>query len=144
MSTVKIVGRKRMAKHTILYVEDEQWMMGGIVDSLSVDYNVVRARNGDQALALLESGEHKIDLIVLDIMMPPGKRIKNAHRGRTAGVEFARIVLQEQKRATPIVCYTVVNDRTVHRELEQIGVKDIVPKRELPSELERVIRKYLR
>jgi len=132
-----------MTRHTILYVEDEQWMMGGIVDSLSIDHNIVRARNGDQALAVLESGEFKIDLIVLDIMMPPGTRIKNAHRGRRAGVEFARIVLEEQKRNIPIVCYTVVNDRKVYRELEQIGVKEVVSKRELPSELERVIRKYL-
>jgi len=133
-----------MAKHTILYVEDEQWLMGGVVDYLSADYNVLRARNGDQALALLESGKHNIDLILLDIMMPQGDRIRDSRRGRTSGVEFARIVLQEQGYDTPIVCYTVVNDRRVHDELKQIGVKEIVSKRELPSELERVVKKYLR
>ncbi len=133
-----------MVKHTILYVEDEQWVMGGIIDSLSLDYNVLTARNGDQALALIESGKHKIDLIVLDIMMPPGRRIQNTHQGRTSGVEFARIVLEEQEREIPIICYTVVNDWKVHDELKQIGVKEIVSKKELPSELERIIKKYLR
>jgi CheY-like chemotaxis protein len=127
-----------------MYVEDEQWLMGGVVDSLSVDYNVVPARSGDQALTLLESGEHEIDLIVLDIMMPPGKRVRDSHRGRTSGVEFARIVLEEQGRDIPIVCYTVVTDGEVHNELRQIGVKEIVSKKALPSELEKVIKKYLR
>lgn len=133
-----------MTKRTILYVDDEQWLMGGIVDSLSVDYNVLTARNADQALTLLESGKHKIDLIVLDIMMPVGKRIRDPHRGRTSGVEFARIVLKQKEYDIPIVCYTVVNDRKVHSELKQIGVKEVVSKRALPSELETVIKKHLR
>jgi CheY-like chemotaxis protein len=133
-----------MAKRTILYVEDEQWLMGGMVDYLSTDYDVLTARNGDQALSILESGKHKIDLILLDIMMPPGDKIRNSHRGRTSGVEFARIVLQEKGCDIPIVCYTVVNDRKVHRLLKQIGVREIVSKRTLPSELERIIKKYLR
>jgi len=133
-----------MTKPTILYVEDEQWFMGGIVDSLSVDYNVIKARNADQALAFLESGKHKIGLILLDIMMPPGRRIRNSQRGRRTGVEFVREVLEKRKYNIPIVCYTVVNDRSVRSELMQIGVKEIVSKRALPSELEQIIRKHLR
>ena len=133
-----------MAKRTILYVEDEQWLMGGIIDSLSVDYDVLTARNADQALETIESGEHKIDLIVLDIMMPPGKRIPDPRRGRTSGVEFARIVLQEKGYDIPIVCYTVVNDRKVHDRLRGLGVREIVSKKALPSELEQVIKQYLR
>ena len=133
-----------MDEQTILYVEDEQWLMEGIVDSLSCDYQVLRARNADQALSILESGKQKIDLIVLDIMMPQGKIVRDSHQGRTAGVEFARVVLGEKGYDIPIVCYTVVTDRSVHNELKQIGVKAIVSKKALPSELERVIKRYLR
>ena len=132
-----------MTRRTILYVEDEHWLMEGIVDSLSGKYNVLRARNGDQALTYIESKEHRIDLILLDIMMPLGKRIQTPDRGRTAGVELARVVLKERKLDIPIVCYTVVSDRRVHEELIQIGVKAIVSKRRLPSELERVIEQHL-
>lgn len=131
------------AKHTILYVEDEQWSMAGIVDSLSVDYNVLKARNADQALGFLEAGKHQIDLILLDIRMPPGERIKGLKRGRRSGVEFARVVLSDKGYKIPIVVYTVVNDRKVHGELKQIGVKAVVSKKALPSELERVIARYL-
>jgi CheY-like chemotaxis protein len=133
-----------MAKKTILYVEDELWQMSGVGDRLSANYNVIEARNGDQALAYLESGEHKIDLILLDIMMPLGERIRTPDRGRTAGVEFARIVLMEKGLEIPIVCYTVVNEPVVHDALYQLGVKAIVLKKKLPSELERVIEKHLR
>jgi len=133
-----------MGEFIILYVEDEQWLMGGIVDALSVNYQVIPARNADQALALLESGQHKIDMIILDIMMPPGTRVRDEHHGRTTGVEFARIVLQERKLPIPIVCYTVVTDREVHNELTAIGVKAIVMKTEPPSELQKIIGKHLR
>ncbi len=130
-----------MKKHTILYVEDEQWLMAGVIDSLSIEYNVLKARNGDQALAYLESDKHHINLIVLDIMMPSGKRV-HTPRGRTSGVEFARIV-KEDNYNIPIVCYTVVSDRKVHDELYKLGVKEIVPKTKLPSELEKVIKEVL-
>lgn len=133
-----------MDRKTILYVEDELWVMGGVVDRLSTNYNVIEARNGDQALAYLESGEQGIDLILLDIMMPIGKRIRTANRGRTAGVEFARVVVEEKGLEIPIVCYTVVNDQAVHNRLRQLGVKSILTKKRLPSELERVIERHLR
>ncbi len=133
-----------MAKKTILYVEDELWLMGGIVDRLSAKYNVVTARSGDQALACLESGKHKIDLILLDIMMPQGKRIRTPDRGRTAGVEFARIVLVEKGLKIPIVCYTGANNPQVHDALYGLGVKEVVTKKRLSSELERVIKEHLR
>jgi len=77
-------------------------------------------------------------------MMPLGKRVRTADRGRTAGVEFARMVLQEKGYDIPIVCYTVVNDSKIHDRLFRIGVKEIVSKTKLPSELEKIIERYLR
>ena len=132
-----------MSRKTILYVEDEQWLMEGITDSLSVNYNVIKARSGDQALAILESAKQKVDLILLDIMMPEGKRVQTPDRGRTSGVKFAHIILEEMKLKIPIVCYTVSNNPDAHRELLTIGVKEIVPKTKLPSELGEIIKKYL-
>jgi len=133
-----------MRKCTILYVEDEQWHMGGIVDSLRVHYNVLTARNADEALSILEKAKDVVDLILLDIIMPSGQLVPDPNRGRTAGVSFARLFFLEKiKPNIPIVCYTVVDDRKVIDELKSMGVKEVVSKRELPSELERIIRKYL-
>lgn len=130
-------------KMKILYVEDEQWIMGGIIDSLSIDYEVLTAKNADQALEIIESNEN-IRLIILDIMMPPGIRVQNSHNGKTTGVELARIIVNELKSKMPIICYTVVNDPAVAEALWALGVKEIVSKKELPSELEVVIKKYIK
>lgn len=129
---------------TILYVDDEQWLMGGIVDSLSVDYKVFTASNADQALEMIKDQNLKIDLILLDVMMPSTARVPDPNRGRTSGVQLARRLLQEEGLQIPIVCYTVVDDRDVLEELREIGVKEVVSKDRLPSELEQIILEYLR
>jgi CheY-like chemotaxis protein len=131
------------SKKTILYVEDEQWIMGGVIDSLANDYTVLKAKNADQALAIVENNQ-SIDLIILDIMMPPGTRVQNSHKGKTTGVELARIIIDELKSHVPIICYTVVNDPAVAAELMKLGIKEIISKKELPSELEVVIKKYIK
>ena len=133
-----------MKRFTILYVEDEQYLMSGVVDSLSVDYDVIIARNADQGLKALENQHQQISLILLDIMMPQGQLVRDPNRGRTSGVEFARIVLQDKGYRIPIVCYTVVDDLRVRDTLRSLGVKEIVSKAELPSKLEQVIARILR
>jgi len=136
--------KKDRKKKTILYVDDEQWLMSGIVDSLSVDYKIQTASSADEALALLEDTANRIDLILLDIMMPTGSRIVDPNRGRTSGVGFTRLVLQEMKLGIPVVCYSVVDDKEVASELKKLGVAEIVPKSRPPSELEKVIQRQLK
>ena len=54
---------------TILIVEDEDRMRKLIGDYLKIEgFNVIEARNGSEAL--LEFNTHKVDLIILDVMMP--------------------------------------------------------------------------
>jgi CheY-like chemotaxis protein len=131
-----------MAKPTILFIDDEQWLMSGIVDGLSDTYDVIKARTGDDGLKVIESGTHEIDLILLDIMMPEGKIVSTHDRGRTSGVEVAQI-LAEQGSMIPIVCYTGLKDGEAHEKLTKLGVKAVVSKRTLPSDLARVIQRIL-
>lgn len=127
-------------KPTILYVDDEQFYMGGIVDYLSQFYTVVTQPSGDAALDYLAACVDKPDLIVLDIMMPTAMMARSKDRGRTAGIEFACVVLQPGGYNIPIVCYTVVTDPHHHEELLRIGVKQIVPKGSpLPVDLKAAI-----
>jgi CheY-like chemotaxis protein len=131
-----------MTQQTILFIDDEQWLMSGIVDSLSDIYNVLKVRTGDEGLRIIEDGKHRIDLILLDIMMPDDKTIHTLDRGRTAGVDVARI-LAEKGSNIPIVCYTGLRDKDVNEHLVKFGVKEIVSKRTLPSELKLVIQRVL-
>ena len=57
-------------KFKILIVDDDPINLQVLNNHLSLqNYRVIQALNGEQALSLLESGQH-FDLIILDIMMP--------------------------------------------------------------------------
>jgi CheY-like chemotaxis protein len=130
-------------KKRILYIEDEQWLMGGVIDSLSVGFEVIPARNADQGLTILKN-DSKIQLVILDIMLPPGNNLPGTNRGRRTGIEIAKIIRNEMRLKIPIIFYTVVTDPAVYKELREIGVQEIISKKELPSELERIVQIYLK
>jgi CheY-like chemotaxis protein len=135
--------KKQTKKKTILYVDDEQWLMEGVVDYFSKDYNVVIAYNADLALKIISENKQEIDLLILDVMMPQGELVKDPERGRTSGLELARILIQEKKTKIPIICYTVITDRKIIDELIKTGVKVVVSKKKLPVELDAIIKKHV-
>lgn len=56
---------------TILVVDDEQRMRTLLKDFLiKKDYDVIEAKDGEEALKIFEERENSIDLILLDVMMP--------------------------------------------------------------------------
>jgi DNA-binding response OmpR family regulator len=58
-------------RHTVLIVDDEPLFLSSVAEGLrtqEVDYEVLTAANGREALALAES--HPVDLVVTDIKMP--------------------------------------------------------------------------
>lgn len=58
-----------MTNHTLLYVEDDDTLAFLTKDSLELNrYKVVHCRNGDEAIRAFR--ENKIDLCILDIMLP--------------------------------------------------------------------------
>lgn len=60
-----------MNKGTILIAEDEARIRRMVKDYLiSCDYMVMEAEDGKKALEVYYSNNHKIDLILLDVMMP--------------------------------------------------------------------------
>jgi PAS domain S-box-containing protein len=65
-STASAVG----GKETVLVVEDDPAVREVVVDSLTaLGYTVLRARDGQSALAILESGI-EVDLLFTDVVMP--------------------------------------------------------------------------
>ncbi|MEE9348039.1 MAG: ATP-binding protein [Robiginitomaculum sp.] len=56
---------------TILFVEDEENVRDIAAKTLRKrGYTVIEAEDGEEAYEILESGEHKFDLMVSDVMMP--------------------------------------------------------------------------
>lgn len=56
------------AKRTILSVEDNQEFQNFMANQLSGNYNVLKSRDGEEALEMLNS--KNVDIIICDIMMP--------------------------------------------------------------------------
>ena len=59
-------------KHTIMIVDDEENQLHSLESLLSYDYNVIAARNGQEALDKIKNMEHpeEISVIISDQRMP--------------------------------------------------------------------------
>lgn len=64
-------GRKKMNNITVLVVDDESRMRKLVKDFLmQKQYKVLEAQDGEEALTIFEQNKNKIDIILLDVMMP--------------------------------------------------------------------------
>ncbi|OAG27590.1 hypothetical protein TH606_06015 [Thermodesulfatator autotrophicus] len=69
----QVVGGKK----TILIVEDEAHIREMLVEMLSnLDYEVIPAENGEEALEKIEQKNYQIDLIITDVVMPKMDGVK--------------------------------------------------------------------
>lgn len=57
-------------EHTILIADDSEMNRSLLADMLGDEYNILEAEDGTEALALLQQESSKIDLVLLDIVMP--------------------------------------------------------------------------
>jgi len=112
----------RTKAKTILFVDDDPWYSRRMLEELEDAGYRVRfvSSSGTEALEMLESGI-AVDLIVLDIMMPPGHRIDDPTGGRRTGVRLYEHIRRDMRLSVPIVFFTVVEDQQVHSYIEQVG-----------------------
>ncbi|KWT85014.1 GGDEF domain-containing response regulator [Candidatus Magnetominusculus xianensis] len=79
---------------TILIVDDEKTNIDVLVNLLNGEFRAIIAKNAEQALKRLESKDEKIDLILLDILMPEmdgyelSRRVKNNILTRNIPIMF--------------------------------------------------------
>ena len=113
MNTDEIVRR---SKRTVLIVEDElvnQQLLGFI---LRGSYNVIFAKNGQEAIDILHSGEYRVSMILLDILMPV-----------MDGITFLRLAAEDERiRSIPIIVLT--SDNEMELEAFQLGAMDFIKK----------------
>jgi PAS domain S-box-containing protein len=118
---------KRLARgrgETILVVEDSPSARRALVESLeSLNYRVLAAKNGRQALARIEEHSESIALILSDVVMPGMSGITLVHNLRERGIQV------------PIVMVTGHPLKEALEELRGRGISDWLSK---PPSLEQL------
>ena len=117
-------------KKNILVVDDEKEIAELIeIHLMSQDYNVSKAKNGVEALKLLE--ENKYDLILLDVMMP-----------KMDGKETLKKI--REKYNIPVIMVTAKTAEKDKVEGLTLGADDYVTKPIKPLELIARVKAHLR
>jgi CheY-like chemotaxis protein len=106
-----------MDKKRILIVEDDNFVAEVYLAKLSeMGYETVLAQNGEEGLAELKKG--KIDLILLDILMP----IMN-------GIEMLEEVKKnEEWKNIPVILLTNIGEKESIQKVREMGVKNYLIK----------------
>jgi two-component system cell cycle sensor histidine kinase/response regulator CckA len=117
---------------TILVVEDDAVVQQALADGLELlNYQVRKASNGQEALAVLEGHKGEIALVLSDVVMPQMGGITLLH------------ALKEQGLAVPVVMLT---GHAVQGEMEELraqGMRDWLPKPPRLEELAEVVARAL-
>lgn len=102
-------------KKTILVVDDEEINRDILSAILSDAFNVLEAKDGQEALDVLLKEDQKIDLVLLDVFMPfDGREVLKVRREN-----------QKLKNIPFIVC---TSDKNIEEECFRLGVNDFVKK----------------
>lgn len=111
-------------RYCVLLVDDEVRMTRALRDFFrSKDYNVLIANNGKEALDVYYSNNEKIDIILLDVMMPIMDGIEVLAELNTHGAEV------------PVIMLTAKSEESDELEGFSAGAYDYITKPFLPSVL---------
>lgn len=102
-------------KKTILVVDDEEINRAILSAILEGEFHVLEASDGKQALDILNKGDHKIDLVLLDIFMPMDGR------------EVLKI-RQKDQALKQIPFFVCTSDKNIEEECFLLGANDFVKK----------------
>ena len=106
-----------MRKINVLVVDDEARMRKLIKDFLTKkDYDVMEAQDGENAIEIYKENIDKIDLILLDVMMP-----------KLDGWSVLRLIRQENKKI-PIIMLTARSEEQDELFGFELGVDEYISK----------------
>ena len=118
-------------KATLLLVDDEPVNLRVLKQLLASDYQLVFAKNGDEAIKLATTS--RPNLILLDVMMP----------GLT-GFEVCRLLKEkEQTKSIPIIFVTALSDEVDETEGFDAGAVDYITKPISPAVVKARVRTHL-
>lgn len=119
-----------MGKKTILFVDDDPDIREALRDRLvNADYSVLTAKNGPEALQLIETAQ--IDGVLLDVRMP--------------GMDGMKVLrqLRQKSQHIPVIIVTASVEKEKLQEAMQMGATDAVRKPIEYDELLSKIRAYI-
>jgi DNA-binding NarL/FixJ family response regulator len=106
---------------TVLLIDDEQGFLEPLEDALiSEGHHVMKAFTGEEALRVL-SRQH-VDLVTLDVMLPPGPGLEEETSSLRTGVYIAKKLVKLYPNLD-IFCLSVVNDEETIREIQELGIR---------------------
>ncbi len=105
----------------ILLIEDDNieiMKLQRMVAKLSLKHTIIEAKNGEEAIRFLASGEQLPDIVLLDLNMP-----------RMSGIEFLEILKKDQRlRYLPTVILTTSENRIDLLKCYEIGIAGYIIK----------------
>ncbi|MCD6445895.1 response regulator [Candidatus Bathyarchaeota archaeon] len=93
---------------------------------------VAEAANGDEAITLYK--QYRPDIVLLDIVMPPGKETKD-------GIDTLRKIRSTDPNAKVIMCSSMGQQALITEALK-LGAKDFIVKPFKPNKVMEVLAKY--
>ena len=129
-------------KTRTLFVEDESWGVNPYFNELEKnDFECVLAKNGDEAIKKLKN--QKFDLLSLDIMFPPGKKLGQETMPVKAGMKLLELIRQGKiENCDPnikVIILTAVINYEIENEIKKLGVSAYLKK---PAEFPKVIETF--
>jgi signal transduction histidine kinase len=112
----------------ILVIDDEPMVAGALQRILSVDHDVVTARNGRQAMVRFDRGE-RFDVILSDVMMPVMSGIDLLEQlARTIPEQAEKLIFISGGAFTPAVKSSLdrIRNRRLEKPFEAHGLRTLV------------------
>lgn len=126
----------------ILFIDDEKERMNSFREELEYHYHVTFIDKVDEALVFFREHLNDIDLLILDIMMLPGKLVsmEEADRGLSTGLHFYRL-LRKSAPYLPVIIFT--NKEKIEKEFRGEANCLFLRKRDyLPLELAKAVKEF--
>ena len=104
----------------ILIIDDEPNRMDCYIKELEAEkFEVKICKHIDQALDFLENHFNSIELLILDVMMPPGNTFKSedTDQGLRTGALFYRLIKEKNNWNFPIFVFTNIYDDELSTEV---------------------------
>ncbi len=111
----------------ILFVDDEKREMDSFVKELELSgYKVEFIQNVDTALSFFDENAEKIEILIVDIMMPSGLKLKEkpTRKGLSTGF-FLQEIIREKKPTLPIIIFTNVPENNISEYIDDEMVKKL-------------------
>ncbi|KKQ85199.1 MAG: PAS/PAC sensor hybrid histidine kinase [Candidatus Woesebacteria bacterium GW2011_GWB1_38_8] len=122
------------SKQIILIVEDDPVLLKMYTEKFTFEgFSVLNAKDGEEALKTATS--EKIDLILLDIMLP-----------KMSGTDFLEKLRQDTKaKNTPVIALTNLTEENERQKAMKLGVKEyLVKAMQTPEQVVETVKKYIK